>query len=273
MDKGHRAAEIDKASEIELLQACIAHLEKIQKDKKYVDVRRKDNIPTQNRLVKLIGSKPLFNCLLNGVETQVLWDTGSMVSLLNSSWVSQNFPEVEIRPISDFLETDEEVRVRFTAANNTKVRMVGCIVLYFTIGEHSFPVPFLITDSELSQPIVGYNVIENFIRTGKPEDVVKLLTNSSFGVGSEKIKVMVNVVTQSVEDDDFLGELRAVKSCVIPPKSSVRVRCRVKGDVKGLDALVLTSFSYVQSLVGLIGMISSSFQSLLGSWLGGGPRM
>ena len=85
MDKGHRAAEIDKASEIELLQACIAHLEKIQKDKKYVDVRRKDNIPTQNRLVKLIGSKPLFNCLLNGVETQVLWDTGSMVSLLNSS--------------------------------------------------------------------------------------------------------------------------------------------------------------------------------------------
>ena len=46
---------------------------------------------------------------------------------------------------------------------------------------------------------------------------------------------MVNLINESVEDDDFLGDLRAVKPCVIPAKSSARVRCRVKGDVKGLD--------------------------------------
>ena len=144
---------------------------------------------------------------------------------------TKTFPDAEIRPITDFLESDEKVRVRFTAANNTEVCMVGCVVLQFSIGDHSFPEPFLVTDSELTQPIIGYNVIESFIKTGKPEDVVSLLVNSSHGVDAGKIKVMVNVINQTVVDDDFLGDLRAVKPCVIPPKSSVRIRCRVKGDV------------------------------------------
>ena len=158
-----------------------------------------------------------------------------MVSVSNSSWVQENFPDSEIRPISDFLEDKERVQVRFTAANNSEVFMTGVVVLNFAIGEHSFPVPFLVTDSELSQPIIGYNVIENFIKTGTPEDVVSLLSGSSRNIDAGKIKVMVNVVNQTFVDDDFLGDLRAVKPCVIPPKSSVRIRCRVKGDVKGLD--------------------------------------
>ena len=233
-------AGVGKASDDELIQVCITELEKRLNEKKLFDVRCKDNVPLQNRLVKLIGRKPLFDCLLDGVETQVLWDTGSMISLLDLGWVRTKFPEIQIRPISDFLDRDE-VRVRFTAANQTELAMVGCVVLHFTLGENSFPVPFLVTDSELSHPIVGFNVVENFIRTGKPEDVVNLLINSSREVEADKIKVMVNLISQASEEKDFLGDLRAVKPCVIPPKSSVRIRCRVRGDVKGLDLLFLCS--------------------------------
>ena len=231
--------EVKEASDYELVCAYIAELEKQQEVSQCVDVRKTDNVPLQNRLVKLIGRKPLFDCKLSGVESQVLWDTGSMVSLVELAWVNANFPTAQVRPLSDFLEKGKTVK--FTAANNTEVSMVGCVVLRFTLGESSFPVPFLVTDSELSQPIVGYNVIENFIRTGKPEDVVNLLINSTRDVGADKIKVMVNLVSQTSEEEDFLGNLHAVKPCVIPPKSSARIRCRVRGDVKGLDLLFLCS--------------------------------
>ena len=208
---------------------------------KNIDVRRKDNIPLQNRLVKLIGSKPVFECLLGGKKSEVLLDTGSMIALGDNNWVTSNFPDIEIRPISDFVDKQDEARIKFTAANNTEVEMLGCVELPFSIGDSTFPVPFLITNSELARPIIGYNVIEHFIKTGKPEDVVDLLINSVHDVEAEKVKVMVNLINESVEDDDFLGDLRAVKPCVIPAKSSARVRCRVKGDVKGLDLQFLCS--------------------------------
>ena len=234
------AADHSEASEYELLSACIAELQSRLDAGKVKDVRRKDNVPLQNRLVKLIGNKPLFDCKLDGIDTRVLWDTGSMISLINLLWLRTMFPAVKVRPISDFLEGGEGV-IKFTAANNTEVAMVGCVVLHFTMGGKTFPVPFLVTEAELSQPIVGFNVIENLIRTEKPEDVVKFLSNSIQDVDTGKLKVMVNLVSQNVEADDFLGDLRAVKPCVIPAKGSARVRCRVKGDVKGLDLLFLCS--------------------------------
>ena len=202
-------------------------------------MRRKDNVPLQNRLVKLIGNKPLFDCSLDGVETQVLLDSGSMVSLADEGWVEETFPSANVRPIADFLEDGEDVR--FTAANNTEVPVSGCVVLDFSIGENSFPVPFLITKSELSNPIVGYNVIEHFIKTGQRGDVVSLLVDSIRDSDAGKVEVMVNLVSQDDEDDDFMGDLKAVKSCIIPPKSSMRVKCRVKGDVKGMDLSFLCS--------------------------------
>ena len=102
---GHSTAGVDKASmelsETEILQACISHLQEVEDGKKYLDVRRKDNVPMQNRIAKLIGNKPLFDCLLNGVETRALLDSGSMVSVMNEQWATENFPNSEIRPISE----------------------------------------------------------------------------------------------------------------------------------------------------------------------------
>ena len=123
-DTGQCATEDVKAlTEFEILSQCITELENREKAKKQTDVRRIDNIPIQNRLVKLVGDKPLIDCKIGGVGSQVLWDTGSQISSLSLDWVKENFPEAELRPISDFLEEGENVK--FTAANNTEVPMVG----------------------------------------------------------------------------------------------------------------------------------------------------
>ena len=227
------AAIASKRSELDILCWAISELERREKSKKCVDVRQRDNIPLQDRLVKLIGRKPLFQCELDDVSLQVLWDTGSMISMIDSEWVQDHCPDVELRPISDFI--DDEDSVEFVAANNTIVPMIGCVVLRFTMGSTTFPVPFLVTSSKMSQPIVGFNVMEHLVRHGKKEEVVDLLVNSNPVVGVKKMTVVVNMVAKNIEDDDFLGDLCAVKASVIPAKSSVRIRCRVKGDVRGLN--------------------------------------
>ena len=202
MNMGRYTAEDDEASETEMLDICIAKLEFLQNEaKKLVDVRRRDNVATQNRLIKLIGNKPVIKCTLDDKDVKVLWDTGSMISLVSLAWLKENFPDVSLLPISALLE-DSKGEVRFVAANKTEVVMVGCVILNFTIGENSFPVPFLVSESELAQPLLGYNVIEYLIKTAKPEDTVKLLKHSFSEVEASKVEVVANVISKAIEDDD-----------------------------------------------------------------------
>ena len=85
VDAGLPTTDESKASEI--LSVCIAELEARRKAQVEADVRPKDNIPLQNKLVKLVGSKPLFDCKVDKVDTQVLLDSGSQISSLGSHWV------------------------------------------------------------------------------------------------------------------------------------------------------------------------------------------
>ena len=237
VDTGQSTTEDSEASEI--LSLCIAELEARKRALVEADIRPKDNIPLQNKLVQLVGSKPLFDCKVGKVDTQVLMDSGSQISSLGADWVREKCPEAEIRPVSDFLEGED---VKFTAVNNTEVSMLGCVVLNFCIGNYSFPVPFLVTESKLARPLIGYNVIKTYIDMAAPEEVIGLLTDSMKGSDEGKIRAMVNLINQDdVKDDDFLGSLRTTKPCVIPANSFARVRCRVKGDVKGLDIPFLCS--------------------------------
>ena len=231
--------EVKASTEYEVLGQGIAELEAREQIDRQVDVRRKDNIPLQNRLVKLIGSKPIIDCKIGCKMSKALLDSGSQISSLGLDWVREKFPDIELRPLSDFLEPGEE-NVKFTAANNTEVPMVGCVTLEFAIGGYSFPVPFLVTESKLARPIIGYNVIQNYIKMAAAEDVVNLLTDS-FNVDEGRVKSMVNLIAQDDENDGYMGDVRTVKPCVIPANSFARVKCRVKGDVKGLDVTFLCS--------------------------------
>ena len=48
---------------------------------------------------------------LNGKSVNVLWDTGSMMTLVSRKWAKDNFPEKKIHFVSEFLEEDEEDRL------------------------------------------------------------------------------------------------------------------------------------------------------------------
>ena len=44
------------------------------------------------QVVRLVGRICIVKCLLNGLETDALWDTGAQVSIISHSWLNQCLP-------------------------------------------------------------------------------------------------------------------------------------------------------------------------------------
>ena len=150
--------------------SAIASLEKLEKEKLYrnFSVRQcQVDFRTKKKLVRLVGEKPVLSCNLGAKKTKVLWDTGSMVSLVDRKWLALNFPHAEILSVADFLEEKLEVK----AANSTSIDLDGVVVLDFSLGEdgETFTVPFVVTSQDLVEPILGYNVIEHLVLEGNRE--------------------------------------------------------------------------------------------------------
>ena len=135
---------------------AIVELKKIETDKIYKEysVRQKGvDFKTRNKVMKLVGNKPMLSCYLGEKPFEVLWDTGSMISLVDRGWVQENFPEEKIYSVSEFLE-DSELRVQ--AANATTIKFDGVMLLKFSVdGGEGFDVPVLIASGEISEPILS----------------------------------------------------------------------------------------------------------------------
>ena len=81
-------------------------------------------------------------------------------------------------------------KVEFKSAKNSDVPMIGSVVLEFAMGgNHRFSVPFLVTSTKLSHPILGFNVIEHVVSSGKRDEVLaSLMVCVPMGGGVEPAK-------------------------------------------------------------------------------------
>ena len=90
--------------------SAINQLEKLEINKLYhgFSVRQQQlDAKTQTKLVKLVGEKPILRCLLDGKSVDVLWDTGSVITLVSRKWAKENFPDKKIHSMSEFLEENK----------------------------------------------------------------------------------------------------------------------------------------------------------------------
>ena len=117
------------------------------------------------KLVQLVGQKCTVTCLLDGVLTEALWDTGAQVSILSHCWVKQHLPGNEVRDIGELLGRDG---LALKAANGTDLPYAGWVEINFSLvgtnSADSIRVPFLVSRDALDAPIVGYNVIEEITK-------------------------------------------------------------------------------------------------------------
>ena len=132
------------------------------------------------KIAKLIGKRCSVECLLDGKETDVLWDTGSQPGLLGLRWLKEHFPETQIRNVSELLDPDENLVL--TAANNEELDFVGFAELTFQIPHSSeqILVPFLITKENIEQPIIGTNIMTEEDQGKRSDDEIAGRTPERF---------------------------------------------------------------------------------------------
>ena len=176
-----------------------------------------------SKMIKLVGEKCLVECLLNGNKTFVLWDTGSQISLLSQQYLTGNFPQLEVKHLEELL--GEEIELDLCAANNSSFPYSGYVELEFNVcskDSSGLSVPFLVTESRLFRPLLGYNVIKELVRKesnidfANPNKVIDrdVISNNQMEVmpaiipnqGAGDIENLIDCLTVQ---DEFLSTVRS----------------------------------------------------------------
>ena len=148
------------------------------------------------KVVKLVGRKCLIRCSLGQKMTDCLWDTGAMVSLLSEGWIRRNFSNLEIRGVRELL--DEYPGLDLTAANGSKIPFIGWVELDMELaGGVLFRVPFLVTKTDLEEPLIGYNVVETIINEHPENETILTMFP---GLELESTKQLINAIQNRQED-------------------------------------------------------------------------
>ncbi len=184
------------------------------------------DVKSKKRFVNLVGQKPMLNCLLNSENFRVLWDTGSMVSVVDKAWVTQHFPENELLSVEEVLG-DDKLEIR--AANDTEISLEGVILLQFSLRRDSpgFTIPFLVTDQKISEPIVGYNVIEHLVINGEENEICEL-KSALIDICPKTIEPIIALIHQKAKEPDLLLTVKTQSSLNIPAGSCAQIKCRIK---------------------------------------------
>ena len=183
------------------------------------------------KIVSLIGERPVLKATLDGVQHDCLWDTGSMVSMISEPMLLEMFPDKTRYTVNEFIENGYG-SLNLSAANNTKVPVEGVVLLDFNAGNESFQIPFLVTKTELSNPILGFNTIAHLILNVDCEKVpalMKLLPQLS----ENKAKAFVNTIEEASERSEILGIAKSTSPICVPGKCMLKVKAKTRVSLDG----------------------------------------
>lgn len=176
----------------------------------------------KKKLLRLIGDKCSVACHLNGHPCDALWDTGAQVSLIAKSWLEENECDFEIREISELVGRD----VRVKGAVGADIPYAGYTVLECTIAGVTTNVPFLVSEKDMAEPIIGYNVI-SYLASDNPEEVTASGLVKTFPhLSKESAEVVLNILQTSDREKVSSVKLHKFDS-VIRAGASISVPCRI----------------------------------------------
>ncbi|XP_019221791.1 uncharacterized protein LOC109204700 [Oreochromis niloticus] len=185
------------------------------------------------QLLNLIGRKHMITCLLEGVKTTALWDTGSQVCLINEKWRQQNIPHLKVRSLTEIIGPGI---LDGRAVNQTPIPFSGWVEIKFGLpteeaAQLELLVPVLVAqeDGVAEEPIIGFNVIEHMLERGiEPPRAVTEAVSTAFSIDCKKAEVFIKVMKSG---DDGLGEGRVKTGrelMSIPPGQTRVVKCSVR---------------------------------------------
>ena len=158
-----------------------------------------------------------------------------MISLVNEEWVLREFKNIEIQPIENFISDGSDISLK--AANNTDVSIEGVVTLDFRLpnSNQTFVVPFIVTKETLSNPILGFNVIEHLLKTSDNADNNNLLENIFPSLNSTKIESVFDIIT--TKKNEFYGGVYNSTKTLLPKHSITHVKCKVDCSVVEMKSI------------------------------------
>ena len=162
-----------------------------------------------------------------------------MISLINKKVWEEKFPNLKMHSVDEFMGTE----VKLSAANQTELQIDGIVLVDFGIkqSEVLFQIPFIVTEEDVKDIIIGYNVIENLIVNCNEQrnayGFLSEMTNTP-GIGIEGI---VNQIRAKLESPEIRGEVKVSKNQAIPANCVHRVKCKTKVEGESLKNLMLFS--------------------------------
>ena len=179
---------------------------------------------------RLVGNKCLVHCTLNDRPVTALWDTGAQVSIMSEDFRQTELPASKIKNIHELLGIQETIKLQ--AANGTQIPYCGWVEIKVRLrgnDNQEVLVPFLITEQNIGPPIIGFNVIELFVREGTVNSEHVHFTEgmkASFDKETrEHIPALINLLTNN-NSDNFCSVKTTKEHIVIPRAQSINVQCR-----------------------------------------------
>lgn len=197
-----------------------------------------------DNIIKLIGSKALTQCNLNGLTVRALLDTGAQVSMVDREWKEKYLPSVEVRPLRELLGCQDDLKVY--AVNGDLIPFDGWAVITVNLLGNEDPslsinVPFLVSKMPIERPLLGFNLVEELIQ-GQSEQLMPTLTSLLAGaidIPCEKAQTLVKVI-QAAEEDNGHGHLKVgPRGVVIRAGQVTWVKCRIPLKMAQSDTTVL----------------------------------
>lgn len=187
-----------------------------------------------SQLLRLIGKKCVVTCYLEDVKTQALWDTGSQVCLISEAWRKKYIPKTRLRGTEELLGPGALVG---KAVNQTDIPFQGWVEVKFQLEPSQAPqftlqVPMLVTDEKgaAEEPIIGYNVIEQLLKSGvdHPQEVITQAVSTAFSFDCKKTEMLVRMIKAN-DPECSDGMVRMGRQKEVIPAGQVRsVKCSVR---------------------------------------------
>ena len=176
--------------------------------------------------VKLVGEKCQVKFQLNGKETEILWDTGAHVSILPERILKDMFQDIPVKDIHELLGAGSDLKLE--AANGTQIPYNGWVGVNFKLLNNSakeITVPFLVTNEDLNCPIIGYNVIELFVKDNGPETALPAVAESFDNVSNAETSALVNFMNSDLSES-LCAVRTSKKKVVVPSGQTMNISCR-----------------------------------------------
>ena len=187
------------------------------------------------RLVRLVGEKCIVRCKVNSQRENVLWDTGSQVSIVSEKWWKKTLPEEILHSLDELMQPD----LKLTAANGTRIPFKGWLKVQFELLSEdgsttpSILVPVLVTPDDLPRPIIGYNVIKEVATQTPQTDSLINAVSASFPFCPPNRASTLAEMIATYDPEDFCHITTGRTAVEIPAGQIANIKVRARtGPVK-----------------------------------------